>query len=237
MSYSQYLPLYTSMECIRESDEWFSDEPYAIFVGVDWTNGITNPRWFVRNTHVYSDVDTGDKRGTNTGWDNKNLTKSGKYERIDPGKHFVLVQAMEHDCSSSWGIRRILWTVMEASVEKLLIISQGNRTTMIENTKKLISLVINKARYIPGSIITSAFRKNLKEAIKISDADSFSEFLDAVEAGIKVVIAVFTGLLTLVNPDDVVGSPQVLNISGDDRQYLTFSNSGKYQYKFSIHRK
>lgn len=240
MSYAQYLPVYTSMECINESDEaylWFSDEPYALFVGVDWTKGLASPRWFVRKTHVYSDVDTGETRGEYAEWDNKNLTKSGKYEWIDTTKHFILVQAMEHDCSSSWGIRRILWSVMEVSVVPLLAISGGVKSTMIANTKKLMTEVIQLARYVPGSMVTESFRNNLKKAIKIGDSDTFSQFLSAVVAGIKVTIDLITGIPTLVNPDDIVGSPKELVITGDDRKYLTFENSGKYQYRFSIHRK
>jgi hypothetical protein len=136
-------PEYTSMECIRESDDWgFSDEVYAIFVGVDWTNSITQPRLFVRRTYVYGDIDAGEKKGANKSWDNKNLTKSGKYNYTNPDKQIVLVQAMEHDNSSAWAIRRILYTVMEKCVDKLLVVYGGNRSTMISNTKSLMKEVI-----------------------------------------------------------------------------------------------
>jgi hypothetical protein len=86
-------------------------------------------------------------------------------------------------------------------------------------------------------MVTNSFLNNLKIAINIGNANNFSQFLDAVIAGIKVTIDIFRGVPTLVNPDDIVGSPKVLNITGDRRKYLTFSNSGKYTFKFTINKK
>ena len=247
MSTVQYKPEYTSMECVRESNDWgFHDEVYAIFVGIDWTKSRTAPRWFVRRTKVYGNVDAGESKGANNISDNVNLTKSGKYNDINPDEQIVLVQAMEHDKSSAWVIRRILYTVLERCLVDyksgqqycpLLAISGYNRAVMIENTRKIMSEVIKKARYVPGGIVSTSFLNNIKTAINIGNASSFSQFLNAVIAGIKVTVDIFLGIPTLVNPDDIVGTPQVLNITGDRRKYLTFSNSGKYTYKFTINKK
>ena len=59
---TKYKPIYTSMECIKEQDPWtWDDEPYAIFLGVNWT---TFPaKWFVKRTKVYYNVDEGEKHG------------------------------------------------------------------------------------------------------------------------------------------------------------------------------
>ena len=261
MSPVQYKPEYTSMECVRESNDWgFHDEVYAIFVGIDWTKSQTEPRWFVRRTKVYGNVDKGELKGANNTSDNVNLTKSGKYNEINPSEQIVLVQAMEHDNSSATGIKKLLHAVMEANLVNYIggiqtcpmlqavieevkkdygkYIADRARSKMIEDTKEIMNKVIGYGRIIPGSLITTSNLNNIKKTIRFANLTGssvgISQILGAIDIGFTSILAFIAGLPTLINPDDKVGAPQVLNITGDRRKYLTFSNSGKYTFKFTI---
>jgi len=237
MSTAVYKPVYKSMKCIEESSDWgFHDEVYAIFVGVDWTNGMTTPKMFVRRTKIYGNVDEGEEHGANTSSDNVTLTKSGKYNVIDPLKQIIVVQAMEHDNSSAWVIRRILYATMEKCVVPMLVLAQGDRSVMIDLTKTLMNKVIKFAKYVPGSLVTNKFINDYKQAIKIGNINSVARFLGEIEDVIKFAFDVLHAVLTLANPDDKVGDPKVLNITGNNDKELIFQNPGEYKFKFLIYK-
>ena len=211
---TQYLPNYTSMECIKEQDptSW-DDEPYAIFLGVNWT---TSPvRWFVKRTKVYTNVDEGEKHGAYYTPDDRALTSTGKYQVIDPSHCFILMQAMEYDNSSPTFICKALKYFM------------GKRIPQMS------SLFAQKPLPLKSNVLPY-FKESMSTIIKIARHKPTLSFVDTIIKGFTYDL-----LDALINPDDMVGGIKELTLTGGDRKEITCTSSGngKYIYKFSIHKK
>jgi len=202
---TQYAPAYTSMEC--EEDQEYNDEPYAIFWGLNWQD-TKKIKSFVRRTKVYQNIDDGERGGANRGYDDKVLTKSGRWETLNRKKHFIIVQAMEHDRGSPTYIVKALRYLLPSDITPLILKGKPE-DEIVEHAKEFMTKRIDELRGVGG------------HAIKL--------FLE----GGKVEL--FNLVVSEINPDDRVGNPKVLPLSGD-KQELKFSSSdsGTYVYKFNI---
>lgn len=228
-------PVYTSMKC--KEDQEYNDEPYAIFVGLKWDTG--NGTWFVRRTTIYHYVDDGESRGTHQKYDNKTLTKTGRYENIDSNRCLILVQCLEHDKSSATRIVKTVSAVMKSifnrpgmgaflrSQTKSVI--RGNLTSIFRDT-------IRASRYFPSDKYIKNFVNDLNRAGKLGDSKTFSQFFNRLSAVFELSFDIVKGIINLLNPDDIIGRPKELALN-KKRKKITFSNRGgpKYEFRFSIH--
>jgi hypothetical protein len=88
---------FTRLECVHESGEIGSDEPYVVFFIGDLSNPAGGS--YVRHTNVFGSVDTGDDR-----FETVHLWSRAGGAAVMPGHNpdnlIVLAQIVEHDSSS-----------------------------------------------------------------------------------------------------------------------------------------
>ena len=98
---------FNKLKCLEETDEWGSDEPYFIFLIVDWHESRLKknygmPYVRVKRTKIFQDVDEGETRKQK-----KRLwgpVPGETWAEMKVLKQLIIVQGVEHDHSNVSGI-------------------------------------------------------------------------------------------------------------------------------------
>lgn len=256
MAKAKYKAYYTSMEAHRESQEnqvkipWVgwktpsSDEVYAVFLVVNWTNSRSRPSVYARRTRVYTGVDKGETRGVENSRDNKAVTYwRSRFQTIDPDKCFILVAGIERDAGTAISIQRIMNAVAKKYVKYLLFAANYDRDTAIGYGKDFMEAMIKVGRRVPQKYVSRAYLRKLQAEIENSNALSTNQSISNMLSSLKSHVWKFWDTIAssvslakvAIDPDDQIGGIQELRLS-PGRHYLTFEEKGegKYTYKFSV---
>ena len=150
----EYNITFRGLHCKKETPGYGSDEPYFIFLLMDWNDSriISNlgPYVRVKRTRIFGGVDDGETRSqTKRLWGPKPYEDWANIDSVL--KQMIIVQAMEHDASPVDAICDSLETIMRAVVPVFLyrhkLLPQRGSTDVVKSNRGAFRRQIKRWMY------------------------------------------------------------------------------------------